>query len=89
MRLLIINRIMLILTCNGGGNPNIDYVMDLRGNRFKCVYEFVKEHNDKGWNPPKRYKDRIFVTESDLDMLADDRLIELFEMVVRRANVCM
>ena len=89
MRLLIINRIMFILSCNGGGTPVTDNVMDLRGQRFKCVYEFIKEHNDKGWNPPKRYKNRIFVTESDLDMLADDRLIELFEMVVRRANVCM
>ena len=89
MRTLIINRIMFILSCSGGGNLTENYEMDLRGSRFSCVYKFVKEHNVPGWNAPKRYKERIFLTEEDLDILADDRLVELFEMVVRRANVCM
>lgn len=80
MRLLIINRIMLLLCMN-----RAETEMDLRGNRFSGVYEFVRKHNEPGWNAPHRYKERIFLTAADLDMLADDRLVELFETVTIRA----
>ena len=91
MRKKVIDRITFILLCNGGSTTVNMSEMNLNTSRFLCVYkryiEMVKK--DECYRHPKRYKGELMLTTSDLEQLSDYALLDLYEMVVRRANVCM
>jgi hypothetical protein len=90
MRKMIIDRIMFYFQCNGGGRPIENYEIDLRGPRFINVYLYFMEMVfGNSYTPPKRFKERIFISEQDLEKLTDEQLISIFEMVVRRSFVQM
>lgn len=88
MRTLIINRILHILLCNGGTTPRPP--MNLKSNRFECVFELHWEmvHGEDS-SLPKRKDRKSEFSSADLELLTDSELIKMFELVVRRANTCM
>lgn len=91
MRKKVIDRIIFILCCNGGSTAVTMNEMNLNTNRFLCVYKRYIELDKKDdcYQHPKRYKGELMLSTSDLERLSDCALLDLYEMVVRRANVCM
>lgn len=88
MRNLIISRILHLFLCNGGGTPG--QTMNLNSMRFECCYRnFMEMTRPSGYTPPRRHKGPLVLTEDDLGCLTDGQLVDFYEQVVRRANVCM
>ncbi len=85
MREYLVFKIIYLLLCNGGGNPQKE--MDLNNSRFLCVYQ---KYIDMIAMPHfKSYRGKLVLTEEDLAELGDGQLVDLFELVVIRANRCM
>lgn len=88
MKSLIISRILFLLHCNGGGSPMESITWNHP--RWSCVAmalgnmsgvdtaskQFRKSLNDGSFDP-------------SLELLSDGQLVEIYEMVVRRANMGM
>ena len=89
MKSLIISRILNLLLCNGGSI--VGSKMSFQNSRWSCVaFKFAEM---KGINSDtKAFRDslsKFTITCEDLESLSDGQLIELYEQVVRRANVWM
>ena len=89
MKQLLIKRILHILSCNGGGTPGD--MPSFNNMRWRVVAEtmYTLAGGDANTKAFKKALPNLHMNESDLEKLSDEQLVNVFELVVRRANVCM
>lgn len=88
MKSLIISRILFLLHCNGGGTPSESIAWT--NTRWVCIA--MELGRMIGLDPAsKEFRKSLNTGEflPDLETLTDGQLVEIYEMVVRRANKSM